>query len=97
MHWDKKKSTYKIDELEVTLPEGYSGYLRMSDGAINTSFSKEGNTPGSQLLITITDLNNNESGNGITDEIFMLVTDDVTGLLFAKLGFTSSPCTEYKF
>ena len=89
------QETYQLDELEVTLPKGYSGHSRMMDGALNTGFSKKGNSRFSQLIVTVSDLNNNDLGEDFTEDILVMLKDDVAQPFFAKMGLESGNATEY--
>ncbi len=90
------QETYQLDGLEVTLPKGFSGHSRMMEGNLNAGFAKEGTTPFSQLILTITDLKNTGMDGVITDEMLLLAKDNILSP-FKQMGFTCGPTSEYKF
>jgi len=71
------QETYQLDGLEVTLPKGFSGHSRMMEGNLNAGFAKEGTTPFSQLILTITDLKSTGMDGVITDEMLLLAKDNI--------------------
>lgn len=90
------QETYQLDGLEVTLPKGFSGHSRMMEGNLNAGFAKEGTTPFSQLILTITDLKSTGMDGVITDEMLLLAKDNILSP-FKQMGFTCGPTSEYKF
>ena len=90
------QETYKLDELEVTLPKGYSGYSRMSEGNLNTAITKEGHSPTSQLIIAISDINKMRLDGGISDNDLDLMKYGVIQP-YKKMGIEFEPSSEYFF